>query len=214
MIVIKVKNLKTNSRLQRQLYAKCQSFIHLIGAKAYVKPTLEIYVLQSLQGQFSGFHLILFLKAVRLDKFLLTITKNVPDNWTKIGYTFGPMKCWPNKRSGKLRIKSQIVRATDFCVKILLTTGSDSPLLYTFQWRDIEYIFLSWMETEISFSKSILKDDCFSYVIRKHLSCSLFIFLFVVWLCWFQRCWFQIWHCFPKILSLNVRIWAFWAKKY
>ena len=32
MIIIKVKNLKTNSRLQRQLYAKCQSFIQLIGA--------------------------------------------------------------------------------------------------------------------------------------------------------------------------------------
>ena len=71
MIIIKVKNLKTNSRLQRQLYAKCQSFIQLIGAKAYVKPTLEMYVLQSLQGQFSGFHfLILFLKTLKLGKFL------------------------------------------------------------------------------------------------------------------------------------------------
>ena len=47
MIVIKVKNLKTNSRLQRQLYPKCQSFIQLIGAKAYVKPTLEIYFAKS-----------------------------------------------------------------------------------------------------------------------------------------------------------------------
>ena len=42
MIVIKVKNFKTNSCFQRQLYAKCQSFIQLIGAKAYVKPTLEM----------------------------------------------------------------------------------------------------------------------------------------------------------------------------
>ena len=68
---IKVKNLKTNSRLQRQLYAKCQSFIQLIGEKAYVKPTLEMHVLQSLQGQFLGFHfLILFLKTLKLGKFL------------------------------------------------------------------------------------------------------------------------------------------------
>ena len=34
----------------------------------------------------------------------------------------------------------------------MLTTGGDSLLLYTFQWRDIE----------LSFSKSILKDDCLS----------------------------------------------------
>ena len=29
-----------------------------------------------------------------------------------------------------------------------------------------------------------------------------------------QRCEFQIWHCFLKILSPNVQIWAFWVKKY
>ena len=45
--------------------------IQLVGAKAYVKPTLEMYVLQSLQGQFSGFHfLILFLKTLKLGKYL------------------------------------------------------------------------------------------------------------------------------------------------
>ena len=45
--------------------------IQLVGAKAYVKPTLEMYVLQSLQGQLSGFHfLILFLKTLKLGKFL------------------------------------------------------------------------------------------------------------------------------------------------
>ena len=65
MMIIKVKNL------QRQLYAKCQSFIQLTATKAYVKSTLEMYVLQSLQGQFSGFHfLILFLKTLKLGKFL------------------------------------------------------------------------------------------------------------------------------------------------
>ena len=43
----------------------------LTGAKAYVKPTLEMYVLQSLQGQFSGFHfLIMFLKTLKLGNFL------------------------------------------------------------------------------------------------------------------------------------------------
>ena len=53
MINTKVKNLKTKSHLYRQLCGKCQSFIQLTGAKSYVKPTLEMYVLQSLQGQFS-----------------------------------------------------------------------------------------------------------------------------------------------------------------
>ena len=43
---------------------------------------------------------------------LLSIRKNVPDNWTKIGYTFSFLKYIPNKRSGKKRIKSQIVRVT------------------------------------------------------------------------------------------------------
>ena len=33
-IMIKVRNLKTNSRLQRQLCKKYKSFIHLIGAEA------------------------------------------------------------------------------------------------------------------------------------------------------------------------------------
>ena len=54
MINIKAKNLITNSRLQRQLREKYKSFIQLTGAEAYVKTTLEMYVLQSLQGQFSG----------------------------------------------------------------------------------------------------------------------------------------------------------------
>ena len=118
MIIIKVKNLKTNSHFQRQLYAKCQSFIQLVRAKAYVKPTLKMCVLQSLQGQFSGFYfLILFLKTLKLGKFLnYQEEKNVPDNWTKIGYTLGPVKYRPNKRSGELRIKSQIVRMTIFVV--------------------------------------------------------------------------------------------------
>ena len=50
---------------------KKQSFIQLTRAEAYVKPTLEIYVLQSLQRQLSGFHfLILFLKTLKLGKSL------------------------------------------------------------------------------------------------------------------------------------------------
>ena len=55
--------------------------------------------------------------------------KNAPNNWTKTGYTFGRFKYRPNKRSAKLKIKSQIVRVTIFCVKILLTREGDSPLL-------------------------------------------------------------------------------------
>ena len=71
MVMIKLKILKTNSRLQRQLCKKCQSFIQFTKVKAYVKPTREMYVLQSLQGQFSGFHfLIQFLKTLKLGKFL------------------------------------------------------------------------------------------------------------------------------------------------
>ena len=71
MIIIKVINLKTNSCLWRQLCKKCQTFIELMRARGYVKPTLEMYVLQSLQGQFLGFHfLILFLKTLKLGKFL------------------------------------------------------------------------------------------------------------------------------------------------
>ena len=46
MINIKVK----------KLCEKYQSFIQIARAKAYVKPTLEMYVLQSLQEKFSGFH--------------------------------------------------------------------------------------------------------------------------------------------------------------
>ena len=132
MIIIKVKNLKTNSHFQRQLYAKCRSFIQLVGAKAYVKPTLKMCVLQSLQWQFSGFYfLILFLKTLKLGKFLnYQEEKNVPDNWTKIGYTLGPVKYRPNMRSGKLRIKSQIVRVTIFLCKNIADYRWWQPVTY------------------------------------------------------------------------------------
>ena len=70
-----------------------------------------------------------------------------------------------------------------FYVKILLTTGGDSPLLTLYISVARHWIFLSWMGIELPFSKSILKDDCLLlYIIHKHLSCSLFIFIFVVWL--------------------------------
>ena len=82
-------------------------------------------------------------KNTKIRYVFVTIKKNIPDNWTKIGYAFGPVKYRPNRRSGKLRIKSQIVKVTIFCVKILLTTGGDSPLftLYISVARD--WIFLS-----------------------------------------------------------------------
>ena len=71
MINIKVKNLKTNSRLSRRMCEKYQSFFQHTGTEAYAKPALEMHALQSLQGQFSGFHfLILFLKTLKLGKFL------------------------------------------------------------------------------------------------------------------------------------------------
>ena len=55
MINKKVKILKTNSRLYRQLCEKCESFTQLTSAETYVKLILEINVLQSLQRQFCGF---------------------------------------------------------------------------------------------------------------------------------------------------------------
>ena len=39
----------------------------------------------------------------------VTISKNIPGKWTKIGYNFDSVKYRPNKRSGKL---PQIVRVT------------------------------------------------------------------------------------------------------
>ena len=75
---------------------------------------------------FPFFHLVV--KNTKIRYVFVNIKNNVPDNWTKIGYNFGPVKYRPNKRSEKLRIKAQIVRVTIFCVKILLTTGGDSPL--------------------------------------------------------------------------------------
>ena len=71
MTNLKVKNLRTNSRLQRQLCKKYQSLIQLTGEEAYVKPTLGMYIFRNVQGQLSGFHfLILFLKTLKFGKFL------------------------------------------------------------------------------------------------------------------------------------------------
>ena len=70
-----------------------------------------MYVLQSQQGQFSGFHfLILFLKTLKLDKFLQLSGR-------MSGYTLGLVKYRPNKRSGKLTIELQIIRLTIFLFK-------------------------------------------------------------------------------------------------
>ena len=42
--------------------------MQITGAEAYLKSIPEMYVLQSLQGQLSGFHfLILFLKTLNLE---------------------------------------------------------------------------------------------------------------------------------------------------
>ena len=77
-----------------------------------------MHILQSLQGQFSGFHfLILFLKTLKIRLGFVTIRNNAAGNRTKIVYAFGPVKYRPNKRSGKLRIKSQILRVTNFLSK-------------------------------------------------------------------------------------------------
>ena len=79
-------------------------------------------------------------KSTKIRFLFVTIRKNVPDNWTKIGYTFRPVKYRPNKRSGKLRIKSQIVRVT--ISKLLLAADGDMRYLrYKFQWQDIDYFY-------------------------------------------------------------------------
>ena len=50
---------------------KYQRFMQLTTAEAYVKPTLEILVLQSLQGKLSNFHFLNpVLKTLKLGKFL------------------------------------------------------------------------------------------------------------------------------------------------
>ena len=68
---IKVKNLKTTHLCKDNYEKKYQSFIQPTGAEAFVKPTLEMHVLQSLQGHFSGFtFLILILKTLELGMFL------------------------------------------------------------------------------------------------------------------------------------------------
>ena len=70
-MIIEVKNLKTNSCEKNDFTQLCQSYIQLTRARAYVKPTLEIYVLLSLQGQFLGFHFLIFvLKSLKLSTFL------------------------------------------------------------------------------------------------------------------------------------------------
>lgn len=43
-------------------------------------------------------------KSTKISEVFVSFKENVPDNWTKIGYTFGTVKCRPNK--------SQIVRVT------------------------------------------------------------------------------------------------------
>ena len=68
-------------------------------------------------------------KNTKIKQVFLAIKNNAPGNWTKIGYTFFPVKYRLRKRSGKLRIQSQVVRVTLSCIKILLTKGGDSPLL-------------------------------------------------------------------------------------
>ena len=71
-----------------------------------------------------------------------TIRKNAPNNWTKIGYTFGRLKYRRNKRSAKLKIKSQIVRVTIFCVKkCWLEVVIVRYLFYIIQWSEIEYLY-------------------------------------------------------------------------
>ena len=110
------------------------------------KPTVEMYVLQSLQKQFSGFPFFNpVFKNAKIRYVFVTISKNVLDNWTKIGYSFGPLKYRPNTSSGKLRIKSQLVRVKTFCVKILLTARGDSQLLTLYILvADIEYFYREW----------------------------------------------------------------------
>ena len=62
-----------------------------------------------------------------------------------------------------------------FLCKKLLTRCDNSSLLTLYISVARHWIFLSWMETELTFFKRILKDDCLSsYIIRKHKACLVF----------------------------------------
>ena len=182
MIIIKIKNLKSNSAFVKTTVWKIPKFHPTYRNESLCKVvSRHVYFAKSARTIFRYPFFNPVLKNTKMWQVFVTISKNIPDNWTKIGYTFGLVKHRPNKRSGKVRIKSQIVRVTTFCVKILLTAGGDSPLLTLHISVARHWVFLSWMETELSFPQSILKDECLSlYTIRKHRSWSLFIFLFVV----------------------------------
>ena len=114
MININVKNLKTNSSLLRQLCKKYKSFIQYTRAETYVKLTLEMYESTGTILRFP--FLILFLRSLKLGKFLPLSKRMSQITGTKIEYTFGPAQRGLNKRSGKQRTKSQIVRGTIFFV--------------------------------------------------------------------------------------------------
>ena len=85
------------------------------------------------------------LKTLKLGTFLELSGKMLQITGPRY-WTFGPLKYRPNKRSGKLKIKSQIVRVTIFCVKILLTRGGDSPLLILYISVIRHWVFLSWRQ--------------------------------------------------------------------
>ena len=179
MTIIKVKNIKTNFTFAKTTMWKIPKFHPTYWSKNLCKADSRNVCFAKSAGTIYRFPFFNpAFKNTKIRYVFVTIRKNVPNNWAKIGYTFGLVKYGPSNRSGKLRIKLQIVRVTTFFVKILLTTGGDSSLLTLYISLVVHWILLSWMETELSFSKSILKDDCLSlYIIRKHLSISFYFFI-------------------------------------
>ena len=104
--------------------------------------------------------------------------KYIPYCWTYIRHAFGPMEYSLNKRSGKLRIVTQIIRMTIFVLTyIYLIRSGDKPLLNLCILTTRYWIFLSWKETEPSFSKTSQKVTVCHYKLYVnifHKACSFF----------------------------------------
>ena len=92
-----------------------------------------------------------FFKNNKIMYVFVTIRKECRYNWTRVWYTFVPMKYRPSKRFGNLRIKSQIVRVIVFCLKVLLARGGDSRLLTLYISVARSWIFLSLLEAQLCY---------------------------------------------------------------
>ena len=131
MIIIKIKNLKSNSAFVKTTVWKIPKFHPTYRNESLCKVvSRHVYFAKSARTIFRYPFFNPVLKNTKMWQVFVTISKNIPDNWTKIGYTFGLVKHRPNKRSGKVRIKSQIVRVTTFLCKNIADCRWWQPITY------------------------------------------------------------------------------------